>query len=559
MLDSLVRALKRDESADGARQAFVGPHPSTCFDSLTHASHPNDLIGCFASAQRSNLPPAWADQKVDRKLVWRDTIGVEEWLIVPTLYSCDLVWDGSACDDVPEFIADGEGGFTPSFESIKAIYTPSDPRCRAELCSLLRSHGLLVLKPAVGANSKGVLLLSTTADGLSIKGEEELTGASASLTAIGEEDHEAAQCDEGEANAVKPTDGLAGSGGGGDDNDDDDDDDLDECGDVEPRVWVGAPIKTWRSKGDGGRSSLPFGRVWREMVIRNPLLCGTFLAEPIIPHDQELCVLAINGGRLLVLAGRSLCMERIVRLAGEGEARVAESDFEIPEWFAGSSVRSWRRADAETRARHTRWALTQIVEGDSARRTVSEVLLDTAERLASRYFDGRPGAAIRVDYFVRWGADDGSRGARVWVNEVEHGFNPASIIGWYGARLTTLALQFWLIGGSTSARAAYDRAQEAGDGSVPGGVDDRTRPATDDDFHALLGQRVVLHGLSARGDLNGCTARVMSWHANTGRAGVQLLDHAGSDVKSVKKMLAIRPDNLTVITPAPDEPTAQPW
>ena len=51
----------------------------------------------------------------------------------------------------------------------------------------------------------------------------------------------------------------------------------------------------------------------------------------------------------------------------------------------------------------------------------------------------------------------------------------------------------------------------------------------------------------------------MSWHANTGRAGVQLLDHAGSDVKSVEKMLAIRPDNLTVITPAPDEPTAQPW
>ena len=76
-------------------------------------------------------------------------------------------------------------------------------------------------------------------------------------------------------------------------------------------------------------------------------------------------------------------------------------------------------------------------------------MLDTAELLAGSYFDGKPAAAIRVDYFVRWGdADgDGERRARVWVNEVETGFNPVSLVGWFGARLALLALRFWVMGG----------------------------------------------------------------------------------------------------------------
>ena len=53
--------------------------------------------------------------------------------------------------------------------------------------------------------------------------------------------------------------------------------------------------------------------------VHNEKLRGVFLAEPLLQHDQELCVLAINGGRLLVLAGRSVCMERLVRVGGGPE------------------------------------------------------------------------------------------------------------------------------------------------------------------------------------------------------------------------------------------------
>ena len=42
-----------------------------------------------------------------------------------------------------------------------------------------------------------------------------------------------------------------------------------------------------------------------------------FLAEPTVAHQQELCVLAVNGGRLQVLAGRTNCMERLLMLEGE--------------------------------------------------------------------------------------------------------------------------------------------------------------------------------------------------------------------------------------------------
>ena len=107
------------------------------------------------------------------------------------------------------------------------------------------------------------------------------------------------------------------------------------------------------------------------------------------------------------------------------------------------------RADEATRRRNTQCALHQVVEGDARGRTISEVLLDTAELLAANYFDDKGAAALRVDFFVRWATADA--GARVWLNEVENGFNSAALVGWYGERLTLLALRFWLLGGRVAA------------------------------------------------------------------------------------------------------------
>ena len=60
--------------------------------------------------------------------------------------------------------------------------------------------------------------------------------------------------------------------------------------------------------------------------------------------------------------------------------------------------------------------------------------------------------------------------------------------------------------------------------------------AEPDEFNDLLGARVIVHGLTGRPDLNGCSGRVMSWHQVHGRAGVRL----DGETKSI----AIRPANL---------------
>ena len=134
-------------------------------------------------------------------------------------------------------------------------------------------------------------------------------------------------------------------------------------------------------------------------------------------------------------------------------------------------------------------------------------MLDTAELLAGSYFDGKPAAAIRVDYFVRWGdADgDGERRARVWVNEVETGFNPVSLVGWFGARLALLALRFWVMGGgggglggggggkavqAADGLEANDRLQVSGraqEGSASGG--EVAGSGGEEEEHRWLGRR----------------------------------------------------------------------
>ena len=434
-----------------SQPSFFGPEPPP-----NSPDSKADLLAAFGTAQRQSsgrimLHAEWTDNKIIRKGVWR-SLGVPEYLIVPTLYSSEMRWDGTTVE-VPEFVEDDEGGFALNLEEARPIMTPADSGCRSALRQLITTHANLVFKPAMGANSKGVLLLS--AGGRQVaKSELDLTdgkaAASELLPVVNPESHQP---------SPSPPGGAMDSAGEDDDNED------------APYVWLSTPIKTWRSRGSAEDRPLPFGQLWREHLIGNPLLRGQFLAEPSIAHDQEVCVLAINGGRLLVLAGRSVIMDRIVRIRGhrprpEGHgdgdgdgaaadggaasgAFVAASDFETPEWLGGSSIRNWMRADEATRRRNTQCALHQVVEGDARGRTISEVLLDTAELLAANYFDDKGAAALRVDFFVRWATADA--GARVWLNEVENGFNSAALVGWYGERLTLLALRFWLLGGRVAA------------------------------------------------------------------------------------------------------------
>lgn len=61
------------------------------------------------------------------------------------------------------------------------------------------------------------------------------------------------------------------------------------------------------------------------------------LTRQVIRAFVRRCCLCINGGRLLLLAGRSLCMERIVRIRGHEPSPTfvaTPSEFEAPAWYA---------------------------------------------------------------------------------------------------------------------------------------------------------------------------------------------------------------------------------
>ena len=73
--------------------------------------------------------------------------------------------------------------------------------------------------------------------------------------------------------------------------------------------------------------------------------------------------------------------------------------------------------------------------------------------------------------------------------------------------------------------------------------------ADPEEFNSLLGARVVLHGLTARPELNGRNGRVMSWHEAHGRAGVRL--------DGEQRSIAIKPANLSQ-TPVKQEAESAP-
>ena len=137
---------------------MVGPLPpptARCCDSIDH------LLGHLYDAQRvcTSSLPEWINDKVERKKHWA-TRGVEAHLLVPTLISCRLEWDGETRLPVPELLWDeASETYAPNMEAGAPIQWPSDPTARATLLAQLGRHRTVVLKPARGSNSRGVLLL----------------------------------------------------------------------------------------------------------------------------------------------------------------------------------------------------------------------------------------------------------------------------------------------------------------------------------------------------------------------------------------------------------------
>jgi hypothetical protein len=420
------------------------------------------LLGVFADAQRSasGLVPEWCDCKIERKEVWR-RLGIPEFVIVPTLYSSSLVWDGTTLDDVPEFTVDADGCYAPCLEAATPVQTATDANCQSSLRMLLTRERQIVVKPSRGANSKGVLLCSLSDEAPAVRGESHFVNGSHETSAT------ATATATATSTACRATHG--GEVGG--------DSMVDELS-----VWVQTPQK--QHKREGGTERMPFDELWRTHFEQNELLRGRFLIEPSIAHDHELCVLCIGGGRLLVLAGRSLMMERIVRVEGQQAYVDVPSDFDIPEWLSSStsqSISGWKRATPHTRASFAAKALTQRVEGDTKGRSVAELMLDVSGRLAAEYVDGKPSSALRVDWFVRWGteevagtANSDSQGGRaqVYLNEVENGFNPACLVGWYGGKLTLLALRYWMACTGGNANGARHAIAEPEDGNEDEAAED---------------------------------------------------------------------------------------
>ena len=89
-----------------------------------------------------------------------------------------------------------------------------------------------------------------------------------------------------------------------------------------------------------------------------------FMIEPVITHDVELSVLAVNGGRFQVMAGRSNTMERLLMLEKSGTL-IAPSDFSPPS--CRPHVLSQR-----LRGMHTAMVLRQRTRGDAAGRREGE-------------------------------------------------------------------------------------------------------------------------------------------------------------------------------------------
>lgn len=360
---------------------FSGPASS---ESSDYSSSLADLIVAFTAAQKSAAGRCeageWSDDKVARKDIWL-SLGVHPALVIPTLLTGLLMGVG-----------DGSGNFCAK-----------DPNCKALLQELLREHESMVLKPTHGVNSSGILIVSSAPEPLRFV-----------PTASGEPRQRPI------VHPLLPAE----------------------------YVWAFSPAGAGVHKLGVESVGCYRSDDWFTRLVCADELShdvggdrGSFLVEPCLAYDQEVSVLAVNGGRVQMLAGRCNCMERLLMLEGQ-PTLVASSDFSPP------SCREHVMSPG-CRTRHTTRMLRQTAVGHPPDQTLHEVIRRAVLQLASPL----GAAAVRVDFFVRWGSEDGSVAASLFLNEVEHGFSSAALLGWFGEPLTDYAMRAWALGG--------DREQQA--------------------------------------------------------------------------------------------------
>ena len=342
-------------------------------------------------------------------------MGLPPELIVPTLLTCSFKRDESQ-PEPPEFVEEEDGEWTPSFE-VADLLEPINPGTELTLQTLLDHHRAIVLKPTKGTNSVGVLCMS-------VEAAEPLRYVPRASGERRPRQTAPSQLPDDCIWSFMPHKAVSQV------------DDYESVRALRRNAWFHELILTQASMFRSGGE--------RELAV-----------EPLISYDQEISVLAINGGLVQVLAGRTNCMERLLMIQGH-ETIVASSDFAAP------SCRKFVLSASE-RARHTAMVLQQVVRGDAAGRTVHEVIRSAVSNLAKKMGS----SAFRADFFVKWGNDSaGGAGAEqaatdtgrqapssprdvlatVHLNEIENWFGAGSMVGWFGMPLTDYAMRSWALG-----------------------------------------------------------------------------------------------------------------
>jgi hypothetical protein len=225
---------------------FSGPSSSGA--AADYSASLKDLIAAFTVAQQTAAARCdageWSDDKVARKEKY-SSIGVAQALMIPTLLTDALVGVGQ-----------GSGRFCSR-----------DPDSAACLRRLLEEHESLVLKPTHGVNSSGVLIVSIDPEPLRF------------VPSASGEPRERPRY-----HPVLP----------------------------DEHCWAFSPAGAGVQKAGFESVGCYPRNTWFERLVCNNEMSqgvggdrGSFLVEPCLPYHQEVSVLAINGGRVQVLAGKA--------------------------------------------------------------------------------------------------------------------------------------------------------------------------------------------------------------------------------------------------------------
>ena len=246
-------------------------------EGASYSSSLDALLGAFSAAQKNAAMrrAASEDDKVGRKLKWA-AMGIPAYLIVRTLHVGALELDESTRREAPEFVLDEAGNWAPCLEADEVWMKAArgDEACESTLTQLLLNADRgLVLKPVNGSNSAGVIVLSLA----------EHDPFSSLPLASGQPREE----------RVRLASSLPSA-----------------------HLWVAKPNKAIGASESP--RSYPLDVWFDALVLQNHTLCGRvdsapgvkrFIAEPMVAHDYELSVLAVNGG-LIVLVSTSNATQR---------------------------------------------------------------------------------------------------------------------------------------------------------------------------------------------------------------------------------------------------------